>query len=169
MRVLALLAVVAAVGATGCIDLVPQPVRHDIKDIQWKADAKKWVGTYTFSECAPSGIAPEESPPPCWEYVVVVDDEAEARVTVDGSNPPPRMKGTARVHRKGRLDIVFGAYADENGDVSDLGLHVLDPLRGRITPGSTLASIARDASGRPCLTFESMPSKLGTKTLCAQP
>jgi hypothetical protein len=153
----------------GCVDLIPSAdLRHDIKDITWKSDAQKWAGTYAFTECS-AEPSPDGSPPPCWRYVFVVDGDADGLITVEGPQPPPRVKATARVHREGKLDFVFGSYADEKADVSDIGLHVFDPVRGRYTPGQTLGFITRDTAGRPCFTFDGMGSKLGTKVLCATP
>ena len=131
-----------------------------------KSDAAKWAGTYTFSECGPSAVR-DGAGPPCWAYVVVVDNEADALVSVDGPQPSPRIKATARVYKADKLDIIFSSYADEGPDISDIGIRAFEPLRGRYTPGQKLAFITRDGSGRPCLTFDGMDSRLGTKMLCA--
>jgi hypothetical protein len=141
----------------GCVDLLPAPVRHDIKDVKRKRDAQQWAGTYAFSDCAAQA---------CWKYVIVVDGEADAIVTIEGPEPTPRVKAIARVYVPNKLDLRFESYADEKIAATDVGVRVFEPFRGRYTPGQPLAFLTRDASGRPCLTFDGMESKLGTKTLC---
>jgi hypothetical protein len=162
----ALAGVVGVLGSASCVDLIPSPeIRHDIKDVKRKSDAVAWAGTYTFSECG--AAAPGGAAAPCWTYVVAVDREADAVVTVDGPEAPPRIKATARVYKADELDIRFTSYADEGLDVSDVGIRAFEPFRGRLTPGQKVAQITRDASGRPCLNFDGLDSKLGTKLLCA--
>jgi hypothetical protein len=151
-----LLAVVAGCGA----------IEHDIHDVKRKHEAEKWAGTYTFLECAATN-GPPGATPACWRYVIVIDSGANGLVTVEGPEPPPRMKVTARSHRPDRLDLKFDSYPDEGVDIADVGLHVFDGARGRYTPGQYLAFVTRDASGRLCLTFDGMSSKLGSKTLCS--
>jgi hypothetical protein len=158
MRVLLLLSVlfqVACFKGDGAHEVESTP-RHDAARAR---EAGRWAGTYAFEEC---GTASH-----CWKYVFVVTPDGKARVTAEGDEQPLAVKARPRVEND-VLRIAFVEY-EEGPDVSKVGLHTLDPLRGRFMPGDTLATISRDTSGRPCVAFEKLESKLKTKTLCAAP
>jgi hypothetical protein len=125
-------------------------------------EAKRWEGKYAFDECGtPSGGASKR----CFKYEVVVTKEGGAWVGVEGDPKPTRIKARPRVE-KDQLRLAFEAYVEDE-DVGDVGLRTLDPLRGRFMPGDGLATLTRDTSGRPCLRFEKLESRLGAKSLCA--
>ncbi len=156
---LALAGLVAIAPALGCFHVDPiQEASRPFKEADRAREAGRWAGTYRFSECASGGA-------PCFTYEVTVTADGNAMVTVDAADKPPQLKAKPRVHNDA-LDLSFESYADESVDIGDVGFKVLDPLRGRFSPGQPLATITRDAGGRPCLNFASLESRLGTKTLC---
>src|SRR5262249_20752476 len=100
----------------------------------------------------------------CSKYVIVVSQDGAARVTAEDDAKPLRINARPRVEKES-LRLAFVSY-DESDDMSRVGLGAFDAWRVRFAVGEPLATLSRDTSGRVCLNFEKLESKLKTKTLC---